>query len=125
MAPKNVAVVDLVDSHEERLLRVESKTAEISEDVVACRADIRHLQETTDRIDKKIDSLGATMEKHSVDSMNRFSLVLDRVNVLESDKVRTQRLIEAFKKVASWVLGGLGGAVLVKYGEAIFEFLVK
>jgi len=124
MAPKNVAVVDLVDSHEERLLRVETKTGEISEDVVACRADIRHLQATTDNIDSKIDDLRQTMEKHSADSLSRFSLVLDRVNILETDKAQKAKYFSFVTKLLFWVFGGIGGAVLVKYGEALFD-LVK
>ncbi len=123
--PMNGVLEPLVDSHEERILRVEGDVSTMREDLTECRSDIRHMQGTLDGVDGKVDELKTIVEKFAVDSAARLSLVLDRVDVLEDDKKRYSERWGLLQKSLLWGFGGAGGVVLAKYGEAFYSWFTR
>lgn len=126
--------VDLLDSHDERILRLESDNTNLREDVAGVRSDVKHVQQTMNSVDRKIDTLQATMEKHATDTAERFTKVLDRVESLEENKkkadddtalklkARTERKTD-IKKIAGWAAAGIGGVGLGKLGTMLAALL--
>lgn len=131
-APNQLAMV--VDSHEERIQRIEEVQPAVMVQVSQCVSEIgftkQMLAETKDAVMTKLDSLQKTMTDHAAASATGFkdvAVVLDdqtaRLEKLEADKRTKDARIGLLKKGGFGAFAIVVGALLTKFGERLWELV--
>lgn len=112
-----------LESHEDRIQRLEDTSTATREDIVKARADIGHLVGQVSGLEDKIDTLKDAMETHANESKENFGRVLGRVTVIEADKADAEAALKRVKSVLFPVFVAVLTAIATKYGQAIFDWL--
>lgn len=131
-APNQLAMV--VDSHEERIQRIEEVQPAVMVQVSQCVSEIgftkQMLAETKEAVMDKLDSLQKTMNDHASASATGFKEVAvvlndqtNRLEKLEADKKKTAERLGLLKKGGFGALAIVVGALLTKFGERLWELV--
>lgn len=119
MPYKNGAALDgiVVDSHEDRLQRLEAEYPDLKSQLAQCVTEIVHVKEgiesTRDTLGKKLDALTNVIDANT-------KAVEHRLDALEE----TKRKVESLKGILSKLLIPIlivGSALLGKFGESLFD----
>lgn len=125
-SPKNPPrnpLADLVTSHESRIQHLEQQHVELSSQVTAVESQVKF---TGEMLSDKLDGLGQQMSEHVLETRERTTKILARVETLETAKV-TSAIADAVRaslaKKFLLPVVALGGGILTKLGEWLMALL--
>jgi len=128
----------VIESHEQRVQRLESTYPELSNQVSEVAVQVEHAQsaigEMKTMVEEKFDLLHQTLLEHSRTSSQNMAAIGERLGVIESAKKNSDEAVvrEAIKKktVERIAKKGLfplliaGTAIVTKIGEAFYAWVL-
>lgn len=128
----------VIESHEQRMQRLESTYPELSSQVAEVSVQVEHAQsaisEMKSLVEEKFDLLHQTLLEHSRTSSQNMAAIGERLGVIEIAKKTSEEAVvrEAIKKKAVERIAkkGLfplliaGTAIVTKIGEAFYSWIL-
>ena len=123
--PGRDPLADLVTSHESRIQHLEQQLPELSSQVTAVETQVKF---TGEMLSDKLDDLGQQMTDHVLETRERTTKILSRVETLETAKTTgaiRDALHGALAKKFLLPLVALGGGILTKLGEWLMALITS
>lgn len=118
MATNSARATDqIVEFHEDRILRMESELPDLVRDVATVAVQQRGLGE-------KMEELKTVMIDHATASANGFAMIGSRVKVLETEKVQSDWTKALAKRLAT-PLAIVATVLVTQYAEALYKWFVS